>query len=229
MKTISTNVKLFAILVFTSAIFAIVMLWSFHVQSKLLGENLAHEQKDASEVVDTIVYLGGTALQSIANDYSRWDDLVQFVSTRDLKWPKINIDPELEIFDVDVIWICDTTVSPIYGVDVWGDSLAAAFPLSPEDRDSIVGNTRFHHLFVRTKWGLLEIQQAPIQPTNDTLRQTPAKGHFVVGKLWSSAHLGRFSQLTGSHLSIEYSNENPGSDCLSEYARLHHQYFQNIE
>ncbi len=211
MKSISTNAKLFAILAFIGAIFVFVVLWSFHFQNQMLERNLAQERKTSTDLIDKVVYLGSTALQTIANDYSLWDDMVRFVSTRDQKWPKVNIDPELEIFDVDVIWICDTTVLPIYRVDVWGDSLASAFPLSAEDRDSIVCNNRFHHSFARTKWGLLEIQEAPIQPTSDTLRQSPAKGHFIVGKLWSSAHVEGFSQLTGSQLSIEYSKERMDS------------------
>jgi len=208
---ISTNIKLFAILAFIAAIFVFVVLWSFHFQNQMLERNLAQERRTSTDLIDKVVYLGGTALQTIANDYSLWDDMVQFVSTRDPEWPKVNIDPELEIFNVDVIWICDTTALPIYRVDIRGDSLASAYPLSAEDRDSVICNNRFHHSFARTKWGLLEIQQAPIQPTSDTLRQSPAKGHFMVGKLWSSAHLEDFSQLTGSQLSIEYSKERMDS------------------
>gem|GEM_PF-587236 len=207
MKSISINVKLFAILAFIGAIFAFIVLWSFHLQNHVLERNLAQERKASADIVDKVVYLGSTALLSFANDYSRWDDMVQFVSTKDQKWSKVNIDPELGIVDVDVIWICDTTASPIYRVDIWGDSLASAFPLSAEDRDSIVGNNRFHRFFARTKWGLVEIQQAPIQPTDDTRRQTLAKGYLFVGKIWSPAHLGGFSQLTGLQLSIKYSNE----------------------
>ena len=211
MRTSSTNVKLFAILAFTGAIFAFVMLWSFHVQNQMLERNLAQERRASAAIVNRVIDGSSAALLSFARDYSRWDDMVQFVSTRDQKWSKVNIEPELGLSDVDVIWICDTTASPIYGVDISGDSLASAYPLSAEDRDSIVGNNRFHHFFVRSQWGLVEIQQAPIQPTADTLRQSPVRGYFIVGRVWSSAHLERFFQLAGSQLSIEYSDERMDS------------------
>jgi sensor domain CHASE-containing protein len=123
-RTSSTYVKLFAILVFTGAIFAFVILWSLHLQNQMLGRSLTQERRADSDQVDKVVRLSSTALHSFANDYSLWDDMVQFVSTRDQKWSKVNIDPELAIFNVDVVWICDTTASPIYGVDIWGDSLA---------------------------------------------------------------------------------------------------------
>jgi PAS domain S-box-containing protein len=207
MRSISTNVKLFVILVFTGAIFAFVMLWSLHLQNQMLERSLAQERRGNFDLVDKVVSLSSTALHSFANDYSLWDDMVQYVSTRDQTWLKVNIDPELAIFNFDVVWICDTTASPIYGVDIRGDSLASAFPLSAADRDSLIGNARFHHLFVSTQWGLLEIQQAPIQPTADSLRQSPAKGHFIVGKIWSPPYLKHFSELIGSQLSIEYTNE----------------------
>jgi PAS domain S-box-containing protein len=211
-KSISTNVKLSALLALIGAIFTLVVLWSLHLQNQMLERSLDQERRADSELVDKVVFLSSSALLSFARDYSLWDDMVQFISTRDQKWASINIDPELGIFNADVIWICDTTASPIYGVDIWGDTLASAFPLSAEDRDSIINcNDKFHHLFVHTQWGLLEIQQAPIQPSPDSLRQSPAKGYFVVGKIWSAKHLEYFSQLTGSQFSIKYSNDHHDS------------------
>lgn len=211
MRAISTNVKLLAIMVVLGAIFVFVVLWSSHLQNQLLEQNLARERRVGSNLVEKVVYLGSAPLQSFTNDYSRWDDMVQFVVTRDHDWAKINVEQALSNFAVDAVWICDTAFTPIYSVDNMGDSLASTFPLSAEDRDSIKGRAGFHHFFARTKWGLIEIRQAPIQPTDDTLRQTPAKGHFVVGKLWSASHLALFSELIGSQLGIEYSKERMDS------------------
>ncbi len=199
----STSTKLLAILILTAAIFGAVLLWSFSNQNRLLDRNLAFEKDERVELVSRVVDLSSISLNSFADDYSRWDEMVQFVKTVDLQWAQVNIDASLRSFSADAAWVYDDSTRLVYSVNTFGDSSRSVVPVSSADRSFIINGPRFRYFFVNSRWGIIEVRQAPIQPTIDTLRLTPAKGYLFVGRLWSPTYLERLARYTGSTLGID--------------------------
>ena len=65
--------------------------------------------------------------------------------------------------------------------------LDASFTRLPLPGAELVARLRernFLHFYRNTMAGLLEVQCAPIQPTADSARTSPAQGWFVVARLW---------------------------------------------
>jgi sensor domain CHASE-containing protein len=207
----STTTRLLAVLVVTGAVFAAVIFFSYENQRRLLDNHAALEQKKSQDEVTKLIDLMGAKLASFADDYSRWDELAQSVIKKDRKWAEINIWPALTTFSANVFWVLDSTAVCCYAFDNMDDSLASSLPLTNVERKEIAGSIAFRHFCVPTRWGWLEIRLAPIQPTADTLRQAPALGYFIVGKLWTAEHLRQLSKLTGTTLSIVLTKDALGN------------------
>ncbi|MDS4068678.1 MAG: CHASE4 domain-containing protein [Candidatus Competibacter sp.] len=166
----------------------------------LLERNAADER---ATLFDKLLALKGQTLKNYAFDYSVWDEMVAFVRSKDLEWARINLDETLASQKLAVAWIYGADFEPLYVTRKPVPGLSPAGPAPPAAIRDWLRDQPFQHFFIDTATDLLEIRAAPIQPSADTQRQTPAQGYLLVGQFWDAEYLESLSELIGGTVTLQ--------------------------
>lgn len=171
-----------------------------HFQKKRISETVADEQRS---VLTTIINQRSSSLQTFVDDYGYWDDMVRFLEKPETRWAATTIEPCLEKFEADIVWLYTMNGSLAYSVR--GGALAndAVFPVADNaDLYDIFKTSRFCHYFVRTNRGYLEICGATVHPTLDRDRKTDPKGYILAGRLWTGEYIAGLSKLWKNRVDV---------------------------
>jgi signal transduction histidine kinase len=150
--------------------------------------------------------LSGRSMQRFVEDYSWWDDMVDFVQDPDSDWAADNLEDMWDFWGVSGMWVLDTTGRQVYRL-THPDYPAYDLPLDRATLLTITGEQPFAHFFRWTPAGLLELRTAPVQPDGDDDRITPSQGWFIVGRIWDEAFLQSLCPDSGYIPSLQRSHE----------------------
>lgn len=163
------------------------------------------EQESESEktvLLRRIVQLKGDQIQSFVRDYSYWDDLVNFVRTRDPIWARLNLEASIQDFKLDAIWVLDPQMNQIYGCAEKTPQLLNDLPLHHPNLRSLAREHLGEARFIPTRLGLMEIHGASIHPTADADRKTEPAGFLFAGRLWNPDYIHSQAELIGGRLAL---------------------------
>lgn len=160
------------------------------------------EEEHINTVFDKIIDLKGASLNTLAFDYTYWDEMVNLVEKEDRKWGKENLDPSLSTYNASAIWVYKLDLSQIYFVSNI-EGAASLESLIPKVRiTKMFSDTHFVHFYIYSDKGLFEVRGATVQPSSDNERKTPARGYFFAGRLWSKEYLSELSRLNGCNIIV---------------------------
>jgi signal transduction histidine kinase len=160
--------------------------------------------------LDRLLVLTAQPLQNFANDYSLWDDMVNFVRTGDRAWAKANLDASLANFGAQSAWVLRPDGSPVYRAGELTPAIVAALPFADPAFLAKLAREKNLHFYLESPSGLLEVRTAPIQPSNDTLRKSPPRGWLLVIRLWNEKHLLALVEALQSNISFVPTTEDTG-------------------
>lgn len=163
-----------------------------------------NEAAEKERVFDKLMLLKGKSLETLAFDYTYWDEMAAFVQSSDLEWAKANIDTCLSTYETNVVWVYKIDLSLVYSTNnIEVDSLKEIpIPKEVVSKKLFTQGNRFCHFFVDTEKGLMEIRGATIHPSEDAERKTPPQGYFLTGRLWSRDFISELSELSNSEITI---------------------------
>lgn len=168
-------------------------------QARLILEDKSRENVT---LLQRMFELTGRPLQSIANDYSLWDDMITFVRTADTAWGRTNIYVGLVTYQADAAWVYDPTLHLVYDTTVDGHKGVTSEPLFRNAIPKAILSDHFSHFFVVGPQGTTEFRTAPIQPSDDDQRATTPKGYLVVCKIWDEQNLKGLSEAVGGTVTM---------------------------
>jgi signal transduction histidine kinase len=148
---------------------------------------VAELQQERSDLLDRVVALTGQSLQSFANDYSLWDEMVTFVQTGDQAWAGINIEASLANFDAQGAWVVKPDGELLYAAVA--DPAPEPPPFADAGFRALLQHGKNLHFFQDGPSGLLEVRTALILPSNDLRREQEPRGWFVVARRWDEHHV----------------------------------------
>ena len=148
---------------------------------------LDQERQDLTRQLENTILLFGRTLTAYAQDYSYWDETVEFLTTRDPEWEEINLTGSFTTYHANADWALNRRFEVCHAETNIPDTVLEAPPIDPGTLASALLADPDLHCFARVRTGLLEIQAAPIQRQSPTGRTTPIDGYFVVGRLWDGA------------------------------------------
>lgn len=162
------------------------------------------EKREKEEFFDKSIKLKGESLETLAFDYTYWDEMVDFLKTRDKTWASEILDTSLSSYKADSMWVYTTDGTLVYSVRKSKDEYIKneEIPLPEASLGEVLGQKRFNHFFLDTAHGLMEVHGATIHPSNDVERKTPPRGYFFVGRLWNMDYMTELAGLTKSSLTI---------------------------
>ena len=149
-----------------------------------------------------LLTLKGASLQTLSVDYTFWDEMVAFVGTGNREWAHENLDTALSTFGVDALWVYRPDYSLTYTVaNRQYPALSAAAPAAAIPR-FLTARGPFSHFFMASRYGLVEVRGATIQPTNDPERKTPARGYLLAGRVWDRPYLRDLSTMMNGRVRL---------------------------
>jgi PAS domain S-box-containing protein len=209
-----TNIQTRIILLFAFLVVALLSAFILLKQwDRYKMERLFQNEKSRGDVlIDRILNLKSSSLKAFVNDYSFFDEMVSFVSNRDKRWAAENIDTGLTTFKADAAWVYRPDFSPVYSTALSEKGRFAQLSLDAGVRRMFSEKRHFVEFYLDTPEGLMEIHGATIHPTRDSLRRTPKKGYFFVGRLWTPDYIDGVAKLTDSAIKIIRHGKDASSD-----------------
>jgi len=199
MKVRTKLILLLSLLVF---IFLIIFILFRNNERKTLVFLFQNESKEKGKVFDKLLMLKGKSLETLAYDYTYWDEMTDFIATADKAWSEKMMDTNvLSNYGTNAIWIYGLNLSLLYSVNNLSDAGFRGLSLPKEVFEKLYLK-RFCHFFINTPEGLMEMRGATVHPTADTQRKSPPRGYFFTARLWNKDYLAELSELTGSPIVV---------------------------
>ena|GEM_PF-1803836 len=199
-----TTTKLSLLLIFIVLFF---VCWFFYVQrseEQQLKLLVSSSIDSRNTEIDRVLKLEAAPFETFVFDYSRDDELIGFLQHPEGRSFPRQPEKLLKSFNLSAIWLLRADMSQGFTLCSPAAPELAAFPLPADIVHKLLGQRYFHHFFVSTPQGVLEIRCAPLQPTEDRDRKSLPQGFLCAGRLWDSAYLDMLSGLTESAIRIEY-------------------------
>ena len=143
----------------------------------------------------------GHPLDSMSRDYSFWDEMVNFVKTRDLSFAQDNIDTGLDLYGAHAAWVYRPDTSLVYTKASDGHTAPEQLGLPKPFFDQLSAE-RLMHFYLNTTDGVMEIRAATIHPGDDSERKTTPQGYWIIGRFLDDEYITKLSNLTQSELKL---------------------------
>jgi len=167
-----------------------------------LIELFSNEEGEIQQTFEKIMELKGKTLSTLAYEYTYWDQMVDFVSSRDQSWANENINTALNPYNANAIWIYRLDDSLVYSVNNLEDPDLKEAPFPSGKISSLFVNQLFCHYYIKTSKGIFEIRGASIHSNKDIERKDPAYGYFLTGRLWNKAYIDEIAKLCGYAINL---------------------------
>lgn len=195
--------KLTISVVLLFGLFIIVLaLQSIIARSNFL-DLLRESKKQKESIFDTVIALKGTSLETLAYDYSFWDEMVQFIEKKDTDWAEQNLDVSLDTFKANAIWAYNTDRLLVYSINNLEDPGLKEIPLPQSAISKLFEKARFCHFFLNISNLLMEVRGATIHPSSDLERKTSPKGYFFAARVWDKSYFNELQSLTASRIEVK--------------------------
>ncbi len=212
--------RLVFLIIVTILIFTAILIAMKSFENKRLGL-IFEDIKYAKQVdFDKIINFKGEPLKFFAYDYTIWDEMVNFIRTKDKKWAKFNLDTSLNTFRADILWVYNPNLSLIYSTKTENLKSISNLPLPSDKFKLLFANNKFPHFFEETSEGIIEIHGATVHPTSDIERKTTVRGYFFVGRLWTKEYISEISKATNSSLAIVPQNDANNKQESNNYSKI---------
>ncbi|MDD2764530.1 MAG: CHASE4 domain-containing protein [Opitutaceae bacterium] len=185
--------------------FLVSLLVLRRLESQQSERVLADTRQDRIGLLERWIDLTGVSLRQFTNDYSQWDEMVNFLTRPDAAWAGVNIDASLTNLNAHAVWVLAPDGRVVHAVNRLSDPGLAQPPVPSAELLALAADTPFMHFFTACAEGVIEVRGAPIQPSADTTRTTPARGWFIAARLWDDVQINLLAQLTESKVTLSTS------------------------
>ncbi len=140
-------------------------------------------------------------LRNTLNDYTYWDETVDFVKTKDPEWAVANLEGSLNSFKFDAIYVFNTNYQEVYNKTNEQHPQLGKFPIK-SDIFKILYKNRYVHSFYYHDTTLIEFLGSTIHPTNDPEKVTDPAGFMFYARVWDRELINEFAEVTSTQVKI---------------------------
>jgi signal transduction histidine kinase/ActR/RegA family two-component response regulator len=194
-------------------------LWAFKSYDRRKFRSIAEERyRERSHSFEEFLDHNGLPLQTMVEDYTCLDQLVQAVAANDRQWLAEDISTEkLDSFHANAVWVYAPDGTLLHATNNPNSPELNAPPVAPDMFAKLFEKQPLVHFFVDVPHqGLMEIRGGTIHPSADFNRQTPQRGYFFAGKLWNQPTLQEMAMYTGNDISVVRTVLKPGENTNDE-------------
>lgn len=202
-KTNVTQKRIFLLVIFLLILAGIAEFAYYRADSNRVRKVMESEKIYHDALLKKIIDFKSQSLIAYTNDYTYWDEMVNFIYKKDSSWAKEMIDPSLATYGADYVWVFDSSAALVYHSKNSSSVSAASDIFTLKMLNAIRNGNRSAHFFIPLGNDIIEISEATIHPTSDIEKKTFPKGYYVAGRYWTERYLNDLSQLLGSELSLK--------------------------
>ncbi|MGI8819820.1 MAG: ATP-binding protein [Chthoniobacterales bacterium] len=198
---VQTKITLLLVLVVATFLAGLA---AFRAYDWLKFRRIAEERfQERNRSFEDFLRYHGDGLNTLALDYSAWDQMVDAIGAHDHQWFEENVSyATLDSFHANAVWIYGPDGSLAHQANNLNTADLTQVPVPRESLAAIFAEQPLPHFFVKLPQGVMEIRAATIHRSKDFTRQTPPSGYFFAGRLWSKPTLQEMSMFTGNEVTI---------------------------
>lgn len=201
------------------ALLGVAFGWRHQEQSKTEAMLKSEVDQTRTLLID-INELRARIYENFVNDYSRWDEAVDFVAKPDPEWASANLESAPDSFDLQGLFVFDATGRSVYELPDTIPNRVAEFPIHPSRLRSIFAHKPVVRFFAKDELGLLEVFGATIHRTEDYDRTGQSFGYLFAIKRWDESYLHELKVLTSCEVrclsliewNMEHAHEQPNDE-----------------
>jgi nitrogen-specific signal transduction histidine kinase/PAS domain-containing protein len=198
------NIQIRLIILVLTLLVAFLLLITFQRKNdfnKRINYNIDFRQ-EKENIVTNIISLKAEGIKAITFENSQWDEMVQYVQTRDKKLTHGTLLLKNGEFGIDYNWVYNNKLELIYSANKRIDTILHIGLIDSINFRDYIKDHYFTHFFIIIDGELVEIFGAPIQPTQDHNRTSKPAGFLLYGKIWNEQYIESLENLTNSKINI---------------------------
>ncbi|MFT3737846.1 MAG: ATP-binding protein [Breznakibacter sp.] len=206
----------------------VVFVWAIQwFGAKHRGHLIDQNVELANRRIKTIVDMQSDYKYKIVNDYSYWDEMVNFILRKRDAWGQKNIVPLLETYGFDFAMVYDAT-GTLMGVYTKRNELEVINLVPDVLCAKLIFKTGNFHWYTNYGGNTYEMFGATVHPTFDADKLTPPKGLLIGGNIMDKGYLDTLAYLTDAKVSLS-DRADPEIDEASSEKQLAMWQLNNID
>ena len=158
---------------------------------------------EQSRSFDEFLQRNGEPLQTLVEDMTCLDQMVQAIASEDYQWCNENLtDSTLSGYHANALWVYRPDGTIFYPLNNFNATELREAPINPDDLPRVFAREPLRHFFINIPQGLMEVRAGTIHPSKDFQRQSKPDGYFLAGRLWNRPTLDEMSTFTGNKIDI---------------------------
>ena len=199
-----TSYKILSLIIVLIFLLGIVLFSLYNTEHKQQNELVKLTANQYEQTFENLLENNAAQDARQVEDYTYWDDMCNFVKTRDMVWAEQNLANIARNYELDQMLLIAPDFSTIvYAYPYEENQIPALVDQAKRMlKDLFIKRLMKTYFFERESGRIGVMYAATIHPTNDPQRLTKPKGYFFVVKYWDQDFFQKMEQLTGSALSI---------------------------
>ncbi len=201
-----------------------------HMESNRADELRKQSVQESLAAVQQWINLTNQPLLRFTQDFSQWNELAGFMSSRDPKWAESNLKQNLANYEIHALWALDANGKVIYAAQQKAAPLLPA-PFDPAALVRLSGTSVVRHFFTDSRDGLLEVWAEPVGQIG---AGSTGQGWLLVSRLWNNQYLSRLGRLVDARLQLVPAGGTPltpptQAQMLLPFVNIEHQPLQQLQ
>ena len=209
--------KLLIFLLLFSAMLVGILATNFYINDLNIELYVENQIEKLNQSANNSIEIKNELIEAIANDYTYWDDVFNFVTSHDANFAATNLEPLTGYQYIDYVWVYNTEAENIYNKEK-ENFTRIENPLKPEYLFKIFdtipnSKKRLTNFYFKADSAFYVVYGATIHRTQDQQRLKKPNGFFLLGKKVDDEFLDKLGIITNSKVSLffdstAYKNKN---------------------
>jgi PAS domain S-box-containing protein len=170
-----------------------------NLENKQLFDFMVSYRQEEEKSINSLFEFKKSVIIKVVNDYTYWDEMVNYVVSPNKQWSTYNLDTFPDNFDMDYLWILKNNKQLVYSKAK--DNNAMNFPVDTKYFEEFKKEKIFH-FFIYKSGKFLEIAGSTIHKTNDSNHEKQPYGYFIVAKNIDSRYIEELENFLGVSVKI---------------------------
>ncbi|MFM2213216.1 MAG: Sensor histidine kinase RcsC [Bacteroidota bacterium] len=202
-----TYPKIVLLIFSSSIIFIILYFFLYYYTIKVEKQVHADSEQQFQSQISQLLEMNAKPTVVYINTDTNWDEFVDFINRKDIKWYNTIIAKELSIYRADYMVAYDAHKGLVTSTKTAKINKDITIPVQAMTTLDRKGLSRF---FIATPKGVAEVFGAAVHPSFDLHKdKTPASGYFFVVRLLDADYLHSLEKLTGSTIRLATAFKEP--------------------
>ena len=155
--------------------------------------------------INSLLDLNSEGIITTIKDITFWDELVQFINVKDVKWFGDSVSTYIELYNIDYVGIYDLQSNFI--IKSSSDKIKLN-DFIPKGIFPKLYKDRLVKFYVRIPHGILEVYGATIHPSNDPIKnKTKPEGYFFMARFLGESYFNKLEKISSSEISFFKEND----------------------